>query len=254
MKYLILSDIHSNLETLGIIFHTYIPEYAIEALVCLGDITGYNANPVECIALLFQFPGLTVIRGNHDRAIAYNDFHSFSDHAKASGQWTREQLSPGELKKLADLPKGPQIVDSLFAICHGSAGDENRYILSSYDTPSSFLWLRQMGLNLLFFGHTHITETYTCDKYADLNNPGDIKRSTKKSIKIRDDAYYCINPGSLGQPRDNNPQASFAVFDSTTMVVDIIRFSYPIEKTREKIMKQNIPYGKFLGSRLMSGK
>jgi predicted phosphodiesterase len=254
MKYIIISDIHSNLETLHKVIDYFIPQLDIDAMVCLGDIVGYNADPSECLTRLLKSPGLTVIRGNHDRAIAYNDFKYFSEHAKAAGQWTREQLSIEELNKLSLVPQGPRIVDKLFAICHGSPEDEDTYILSPYDALSPFLWLRQMGLHVLFFGHTHMTETLICDRYDDLYNPRNIRRTTTKKFKIMDDTYYCINPGSLGQPRDSNPKASFAVFDTSEMEVEIIRFSYSIQKTQKKIRERGVPYGDFLGSRLMHGK
>lgn len=253
MKYLILSDIHANLESLTKIIDNFISEFVIDEIICLGDIVGYNANPAECVTHIFHTIKPRIIRGNHDRAIAFDDFKHFSDHAKASGQWTRKQLSTRHIEQLAALESGPGIIDNKFAICHGSPVDEDEYILSSYHAIPAFLWLQQTGMNILFFGHTHIAESYICDKYADFNDQSHIKRSTAKSIRIKENEYYCINPGSLGQPRDNNPHAAFAVFDTIKMVVDFIRFPYKIEKTREKIMKRGVPYGAFLASRLLKG-
>ena len=169
MLYLIISDIHANLESLLVIKENFIPRLHIDKIICLGDIVGYNADPKECISLLLHTLKATTIRGNHDRAIAYNDFNNFSDYAKAAGLWTRKNLSPQYINDLAHIAPGPKIIDNIFAISHGSPIDENKYILSKYQSIPEFLWLQRTGMNILFFGHTHVAETYICDKYANLN-------------------------------------------------------------------------------------
>jgi predicted phosphodiesterase len=253
MRYLIISDIHANLESLSLLAEKYIPELKIDNILCLGDIVGYNADPAACIALVLHRLKALTIRGNHDRAIAYNDFNYFSDHAKRAGKWTRSVLSQEHIDDLASLEPGPKIIDNLFAISHGSPTDEDKYILSPYQSIPEFNWLQRMGINVCFFGHTHMTVTYVCEKYADMNNPSLIKTLNNSKIKIQENKYYCINPGSLGQPRDGNPDACFALFDTTKMTVEIIRFKYPLEITCKKIIEKKVPYGSYLASRLVSG-
>jgi predicted phosphodiesterase len=252
MRYLIISDIHANLESLSLLVEKYIPAMNIERIICLGDIVGYNADPAACISLVLNLKAFT-IRGNHDRAIAYNDFEYFSDHAKMAGRWTRNTLSPEHIDSLASLVPGPKIIENLFAISHGSPTDEDKYILSPYQSIPEFKWLQKTGINICFFGHTHMAVTYVYNKYLDLNNPSHIKTIKNMKINIKKDNYYCINPGSLGQPRDGNPDASFALFDTAKMAVEIIRFIYPVEKTRKKIIERKVPYGSYLSSRLASG-
>jgi predicted phosphodiesterase len=254
MRYIIISDIHANLESLSLLVQKYIPDLNIDSFICLGDIVGYNADPAACISLVLHNLKAITIRGNHDRAIAYNDFHNFSSHAEMAGRWTRDTLSPGHIDSLASLESGPKIIDNFFAICHGALTNEDKYILSPYDSLAEFSWLQKAGINVCFFGHTHMAVIYVCNRYADLHQSSHIK--TKKSNKItinENKYYYCINPGSLGQPRDGNPKASFALLDTEAMSVEIIRFKYPVEKTRKRIIERKVPYGNYLASRLSEG-
>ncbi|MBN2533823.1 MAG: metallophosphoesterase family protein [Spirochaetales bacterium] len=250
---MILSDIHANLESLSLLAEKYISHLNIDKIICLGDIVGYNADPAACISLVIHNLKAITIRGNHDRAVAYNNFDFFSDHARMAGIWTRNNLSPEHIDDLAFLDTGPEIIDTLFAICHGAPTDEDKYILSPYQSTSEFSWLQRNGINVCFFGHTHMALSYVCNKYADMNNPAHIKTVRDNRIRIEADKYYLINPGSLGQPRDGNPDACFALFDTKTMVVEIIRFPYLLENTQKKIIEKKIPHGSYLASRLAGG-
>jgi predicted phosphodiesterase len=253
MKYVIFSDIHSNLESLTTFINVILPELKPDQLFCLGDIVGYNPDPGECVSLVLHTLQPVIIRGNHDRAIGTNNFEYFSNHAKLAGEWSRNQLNRDQLDRLRSLDKGPKIIENLFAISHGSATDEDKYIFSKNDTRSEFRWLTEHSVQILFFGHTHIAGifVYHHDPLDFLKGSIDIVEES--SIQVNPKLYYCINPGALGQPRDGNPQASCALFDTKKMTVDIIRFDYPYTMTQNKIYKGNIPYADMLASRLGIG-
>lgn len=245
MRYAIISDIHSNLESLQI-FLQYLNQLKIEKVLFLGDLVGYNANPNECIEILSRFNNLETIRGNHDRAIIENDYYYFSDNAKEAIRWTIKNISQSSYIYLNKIEQGPKIIDNAFAICHGSALDEDDYLLAPVYTKGDFLWLKENNINLLFFGHTHYQTAYT------LSKKNKIETIKKYEIKIKPDVCYLINPGSLGQPRDNDRRASFAVYDSEKQKVNIIKYDYPFEITQRKIRSNNLP--SFLAERLAYGR
>jgi predicted phosphodiesterase len=253
MKYVIFSDIHSNLESLTLFIDDILPDIKPDNLFCLGDIVGYNPDPGESLSLVLDTLKPVIIRGNHDRAIGFNDFNYFSNHAKLAGKWSRNQLNQYQLDRLQSLEKGPKIIENLFVISHGSATDEDKYIFSTDDAWSEFLWLRNHGLHILFFGHTHIAGIFVYKHEPDSDTNASIDVIEESFMTINPNLYYCINPGALGQPRDGNPQASFALFDTKNMTVEIIRFNYPYTITQKKIYERNIPNADMLASRLSIG-
>ncbi len=234
MKYAIISDIHSNLEAFSL-FCQQIPKLKIEKIVCLGDVVGYNANPKEVIKILSNLDSIELIRGNHDRAIGNNDFTYFSYNAVESGKWTIKQLNSKDLSFLKNLDAGPKQIDNSFGICHGSTLNEDNYIFSISEARDDFEWMKENNIGILFFGHTHQQKTYCMDE------KGYISIIKENPIIIESKNFYLINPGSIGQPRDNDPRASFAVFDSNNMEINIIRYEYPIQITQKKIYKANLP-------------
>jgi len=245
MRYAIISDIHSNLESLRTFFKIT-KNLRINKLICLGDLVGYNPNPNECVKFISSIINLEIIRGNHDRAVVYSDYLDFSDYAKEAVKWTIKTLAVESMNYLKSLVMGPKIIDNTFAICHGSLVDEDNYLLSKHYTVEDFNWLIKNNMRLSFFGHTHYQTAFSLDGEGSINT---IKDST---IMLEKDKYYLVNPGSIGQPRDNNPMAGFAVYDTETSRIDIIRYEYPINITQNKILKNHLP--EFLAFRLELGK
>jgi predicted phosphodiesterase len=223
-----------------------LPKYGIEKVVCLGDVVGYNTNPLECLKIIKSFNELEIIRGNHDRAVSFKDYKDFSSHAKQAVLWTIKNINETSLAYLRNLAQGPRIIDGEFVICHGSLNDEDDYILSNMQAKREFQWMIKNDMKLGFFGHTHYQINYSF-------NPVEKKITvlTDNRILLKKKTMYLINPGSIGQPRDKDNRGSFAVYDSEIGSVEIVRYSYDYETTAKKIKLHGLPA--FLGERLSSG-
>ena len=245
MRYAIISDIHSNVESLRE-FLLILPKLKIQKIICVGDIVGYNVNPIECIKIVSNLKSIETIRGNHDRAVAFGDYNNFSKNAKKVVKWTIKNIDRDSAVFLKNLGKGPKIIDQLFAICHGSTLNEDKYILSAFNTRDDFDWIKKNQINFLFFGHTHFQRIYC------LNTENEIEKIEDDNIVLNPQNYYLVNPGSIGQPRDNDPRPSFIIFDSNKLTINVIRYEYPYHITQQKILNQNLPT--FLADRLGQGR
>jgi predicted phosphodiesterase len=245
MRALIVSDLHSNAEALRAVFKRT-QRKKFDHVFCLGDFVGYGPNPNFVLDTMRTLRTKKVfIRGNHDRvASGLDDAEGFNQAAKVSALWTREQLSPLNRRFLRDLPIGP-VVHRDVMLCHGSPYDEDEYVfnvhhaaqvLALYETP------------FIVFGHTHLPAVFSID--ADRNVSGFAVR-TDTTVKLDAHKRYLINPGSVGQPRDRNPQASCIILDTTKHTVQFFRTDYDIAKTQTMIRKAGLP--EILASRLQYG-
>ena len=246
MRYLILSDIHSNDEALAAVL-ARVRRKKFQKVVLLGDFVGYGANPNQVIDRIKKLKGQKIaIRGNHDKVVVGADsgdlFNSIALHA---ARWTEERLSPPNRRYLESLPIGPVIVDRDFAVCHGSPLDEDAYIFSDID---AFMNFRSGDWKVCFFGHSHIPSVFTLEKNA---IRVEVIRGERTRLVLDPEKRYLINPGSIGQPRDRNPQAAYAIFDAANRVVFFDRVSYDVGAAREKILRAGLPA--MLGDRLPLG-
>ncbi len=241
MRYGIFSDIHSNLEAY---------EAALEAMrgdglgayICGGDIVGYGADPSRCIELTKGFTD-KVICGNHDwAAVGRLDMAYFNPRAKNAVEWTAKRLSDEERRYLTDLKTLYEGVD--FTVAHGSLDrpEEFRYILDIDSALRNFQMARK---GLLFVGHTHSPVIFR--KQGD-----DITYSRMPEVRLAEDSSYIVNVGSVGQPRDGDPRASYAVYDDRERSVEIKRVDYDIKKAQRKILKAGLP--PLLAERLSAGR
>lgn len=236
MRYLILSDIHANQTAL---------EAALEAAkgkwdkaVCLGDLVGYGPDPNEVTDRIREISSLT-IRGNHDKAVTgIGDPEEFNPIARNAVVWTREQLRPENFEYLKDLPRGPRQADS-FSIIHGSVHDEDEYVFAPelalpglQDAPSS----------VVFFGHTHIQGGFTLrgEEMAVLHFKPAFGSDFSR-LNLEDGTTYLLNPGSIGQPRDGDPRAAFAIADLENQWVEFWRVSYDIEDVQRRMTQAGLP-------------
>lgn len=232
MRYAVISDIHSNLEALTAFFEK-IDTLDVEKTVCLGDIVGYNTNPNECIELLKK-RGVLAILGNHDtRAIGLEEPTDFNFQAALAVYWTREVLTEESREYLNGLPR-TLIVDKRFLAIHGWVNDTDRYILGARDAGANFELMKEQKTSCCFFGHTHVPVTF-----VDRTDAIDIKVS--ETITLEKGFNYLINPGSIGQPRDRDPRASFLIYDSKKSEVAYHRFEYDIQSTADKIIAAGLP-------------
>jgi predicted phosphodiesterase len=248
MRFLILSDIHSNLEALETVLSQARGQY--ESVVCCGDIVGYGPDPNAVIRVV-QDLSPTVIRGNHEKAaLGLVDLSFFNPLARRAAQWTQMQLTPENREYLESIPAGPAELSGL-TIAHGSLVDEDQYLVDLEDAMESFPLAKHP---VTFFGHTHIQGGFVQfeDGRAGLLNP-EIKRgATESQLRIDTRHHYLVNPGAVGQPRDYDPRASFVIYDSEDQLVRYFRASYAIEQTQAKMSLAQLP--QYLIDRLSLGR
>lgn len=228
MRYAIISDIHSNLEGLEKCLDK-IDEVGVDQIVCLGDIVGYGANPNECTEVVRQRCEIS-LKGNHDIVACANDHpYEFNPMAKDAILWTREALSDENKRYLDDLPEKVEMEE--FIIVHGAISDPGKYIHSPADALTEFGLMNDYGL--CFFGHTHITGSFELRQNM-IGNFQDLE------LAVEDDAKYIVNPGSVGQPRDKDPRASFLIFDSQTAKMEFHRLNYNMTLAQRKILEAGL--------------
>jgi len=245
MRYLIFTDIHGNLEALQSLTK-FIRRKSIDHYLFLGDLVGYGASPNEVINHVQKFKPLTLIRGNHDKAICGPaELDNFNPVAAAAISWSRKAITKSNEHFLCKIKPGPVRVDDHITVCHGAPFDEDYYIFGEFDAAEAFSCLET---RLGFFGHTHFPFVYSLDDHT---VRGMFIQGNFKEIKLKKGVSYLINPGSVGQPRDRNPKAACAIYDSTAETVKFYRFEYNIKVSQRKILEQHLPVG--LAERLALG-
>jgi predicted phosphodiesterase len=235
MRYLILSDIHSNKEALNAVL-TFVRRKPWDKAVFLGDLVGYGANPNQAVDTLRSLKPFVGIRGNHDKVCSgLEDGELFNRIALEAAMWTRKKLTRANLSWLRNLPEGPVMVDDTFAIAHGTPIDEDAYIFGEIEALNVF---RNTTFPICFFGHSHFPVIFALSPDA-ITTVLTVAPSFR--FRLRPGVRYLINPGSIGQPRDGNPLASFALYDSETRMISIHRIQYRVAETQQKILKAGLP-------------
>lgn len=235
MKYLVLSDIHSNREAFQAVL-SFVRRKPWDKAVFLGDLVGYGANPNQTVDMLRDLKPLHAIRGNHDKVCSgIENGEMFNRIALEAAMWTRRKLTRNNLKWLRGLPRGPLLVDNTFAISHGTPVDEDAYIFGEIEALNVF---RQTNFPICFFGHSHFPVIFELSPDA-ITTVLTVAPSFR--FKLREGVRYLVNPGSIGQPRDGNPLASFAIFDSTARTVTVHRIAYRLEAAQQHILKAGLP-------------
>jgi diadenosine tetraphosphatase ApaH/serine/threonine PP2A family protein phosphatase len=245
VRYLILSDLHANWYALQAVLADAKDKYDLS--VCCGDIVGYNPQPGVVLEWT-KAHCKAVVRGNHDKAIAgIDDLAWFNEVAKTSALWTRHQLNEGQLTYLRELPAGPMLLDE-FAIWHGSPADEDEYITVPQEAVARF---SQFEMPLAFFGHTHVQGGFF-QRYGRVGSYPPVPKSEAETIiELQPDVLYMINPGSVGQPRDRDPRAAYAIYDSSAKTIALRRVAYPVAAEAEAVRQAGLP--DVLGLRLLGG-
>ncbi len=245
MRFLILSDVHANWYALETVLAD--AENRYDQVVCCGDLVGYNPHPSQVIAWM-QGHCSSVIRGNHDKVVAsIDDIDWFNEVAQTAARWTTGVLDRSELDYLRELPKGPLALEH-FHTFHGAPQDEDEYVTTPLEAARCFTYLDR---GLAFFGHTHLQGGFF-SKHGRLGRIPQVRRSERESaIELAPDVVYMINPGAVGQPRDTDSRAAYAIFDSDQRIVTLRRVTYPISKTAHEIRKAGLP--DILGFRLFQG-
>jgi len=236
MRYLILSDIHANLTALEAVLEA--AEGRWQKAVCLGDLVGYGPDPNEVIDRVRAL-GAVTIRGNHDKAVTtLTEADDFNPIARSAVLWTRAQLRPDALEYLENLPRGPLAVDNFYLI-HGTLHDEDEYMFSPLQALEGLLTAPGP---VVFFGHTHIQGGF-CLRGEDVTvlhfkPAGGQLFST---LTLEPGTQYLLNPGSIGQPRDGDPHAGFAIADLENHSVEFWRVPYDVEAVQQRMAQAGLP-------------
>jgi predicted phosphodiesterase len=245
MRYLVISDIHGNLEALEAVLAAA-PLAAGDRLLVLGDLVGYGADPNAVVDRIRALDPFAIIRGNHDKVAAgIEEPDGFNPVARAVVTWTRDQLSPANTAWLGALPRGPIQVDALLDICHGTPLDEDAYVLDELDAHKA---LRATQGVVCLFGHTHFPVIYRA-------RGRQIERVVPDAdgvVGIEDGFKYLANPGAVGQPRDGDPRAACAIVDTDRREMRFVRAKYAVEAAQARVIEAGLP--EMLAARLALGR
>ena len=241
-KYAILGDIHANLEALDAVLLDANGQ-GITHYACVGDVVGYNANPLECIEKVREM-GFDCVRGNHDHYCSSSsdeDLSSFHPLAAAVIAWTSERLSDDQRLWLKRL-RYRKVIEN-FMIVHATLDMPEKwaYMFDDLDAMTNFSY---QITPVCFHGHTHMPITFEFT--------GRVKTLTSSSLTLERGRKYFINVGSVGQPRDGDPRAAYAIYDAKDRTVEIRRVEYDIETAQARIIEAGLPT--WLAERLAIGK
>ena len=231
MRYLVLSDIHANLQALDAVLADS-ATLGYDAALVLGDLVGYGGDPAAVIDRIFALEPAAMIRGNHDKLCAgLDDPSNFNDEARQAIAWTADTLGAADMARLAALPKGPMPVEDGVLICHGAPDDEDHYILGPEDARRA---MKQSAARLCLFGHTHRPAAF---------GSVTVERSTRRSVELRlfPGGRALINVGSVGQPRDHDPRAAYGIVDTDADTVLVRRVEYDVAGAQARILRAGLP-------------
>jgi diadenosine tetraphosphatase ApaH/serine/threonine PP2A family protein phosphatase len=203
----------------------------------LGDVVGYAADPNAVITRVQELKAKAMVRGNHDKvACGLEQPDGFNAVARAAAQWTFDVLTEEHRAWLASMAQGPIAVDDLVEICHGSPFDEDAYI---FDETDALRALKATSRPLCLFGHTHFPVTFQlAGGELQANGPA---TAGEARLELSQDVLYLVNPGAVGQPRDGDARAAFAIVDVEQRCIELYRVDYPIEKAQMKIIEAGLP-------------
>ncbi len=259
MRALVLSDIHANLEALSAVLDAAAAlEHGYQELWNLGDLVGYGGSPNQVIERIRPLE-TQVVRGNHDRVCCgLTSPNAFNPVARNAALWTRTELTEENLKWLREVPQGPLAPELAgITLSHGSPLDEDVYILNMRDAWAP---LQQMETPITFFGHTHIQGGFAQKghEWQELRpqySPAAAHRDPKASLwtlKLLPATRHLINPGSVGQPRDHDWRAAFAIYDSEACEITFHRVPYDLVASQGRILMAGLP--ERLAARLREGR
>jgi predicted phosphodiesterase len=237
MRFLLLSDIHANLTALDAALETVKGRW--DRVYCLGDLVDYGPDPNEATERVRELSPV-IIRGNHDKAVAgITDLEEFNPVARVAAQWTRTQMQPATLDYIAKLPAGPISPDGI-TLVHGSYGDEDEYVF----VPGQALGgLLESPTDVTFFGHTHHQGgfSYRTGQINMIQLRPD-HGANFAALRMEPGTRYLLNPGSIGQPRDGDPRAAFAIADLDHHIIEFWRVPYDIAAVQKRMEKAGLPF------------
>ncbi len=232
MRALVVSDIHANYTAFEAVLND---ADDIDALWCLGDVVGYGPDPNACVELLSEQPNLVCVPGNHDiAAMGKMATESFNGDARLSLLWQQRVLSASSMAFLESLSQLEEPHESV-TLVHGSPRDPIwEYMLNTLTARLNF---SEFTTEFCFVGHTHVQSMFMLDMEKDRVSL-DIPRV---GMPISLSGRGILNPGSVGQPRDRDPRAAYAIFDTETQTWEPQRVEYDIESVQERIREARLP-------------
>jgi len=233
----------------GVLRHVRRKRY--DRVVFLGDAVGYGASPNAVVSWLHGLgSSALIVRGNHDRVCSGLDSGDyFNRYAREASNWTLDRLEEKNLEFLRSFPEGPIEIESDAVICHGSTFDEDAYVFSVYDAEQAF---RSLPHQVTFFGHTHVPTLFSLQsENGEKTLRAKLLSGGRTVIDLEGETRYLINPGSVGQPRDRDPRAAYAIFDADSRRVYLYRVPYRVSTARRRIIQAGLP--PVLGDRLLHG-
>ncbi len=234
MRYLILSDIHANIHALEAVLADA-GAIGYDAVLVLGDLVGYGADPAAVIARTLALDPAAMVRGNHDKVCAgLEPAALFNDVARRSIEWTAAVLSSEELQVLAELRKGPYQVSSELEICHGAPFDEDYYV---FDASEAARAIEAAQSRLCFFGHTHLPALFATADDPVREGAG----PAEDELALPQTGPALINVGSVGQPRDGDPRAAYGILDMTRHTLRLRRVEYDVAGAQARIREAGLP-------------
>lgn len=240
MRYAILSDIHGNLEALRAVLDDC--RARADGLLCLGDTVGYGADPLACVELVAEHAQV-IVGGNHEYGVAGRlDLGWFNRYARAAAEWTRERLDDDHRAYLAALPLVGDLGDATLVHASPAQPDEWEYLVTAEDGFAAFA---HFATRWCFVGHSHTPGAWSLGSAGPEHHPGAVELRAERGRR------YIVNVGSVGQPRDRDPRAAYAVWDVDAGAVEIRRVAYDVPAARRKIAEAGLP--RFLADRLAAG-
>lgn len=240
MKYAVIADIHANLEAFEVVLQDARDQKCTH-YCCVGDVVGYNANPKECLDIVRNM-GMPCVKGNHDEYCSTEEsLEGFNPHAAEAVNWTRKHLTEPEKQWLRDQ-KYIRLVAS-FSMVHATLDNPQKwgYVFDKLAAAASFTY---QNTGVCFFGHTHVPVAFIRDSV--------VRGGTYSKFKVEPGRKYFVNVGSVGQPRDGNPQAAYVIYDMDEGSIELRRLTYDVAKAQAKIRAAGLPDR--LADRLALGK
>lgn len=242
MRYAVLSDIHGNLEALRAVLADALP--LADGVLCLGDIVGYGADPAACIEIIAE-GARAITAGNHEHGVAgLLDLDWFNRYARVAAEWTRERLDDHQRAWLAALPLAAEVGDATLVHASPANPDEWEYLISAADGFAAF---PSFATRLCFVGHSHVPGVWSLGS----SGPEHLRGPAAATVDLERGRRYIVNVGSVGQPRDRDPRAAYALWDQEQGRIVVRRVTYDLAAAREKIVAAGLP--QFLADRLASG-
>jgi diadenosine tetraphosphatase ApaH/serine/threonine PP2A family protein phosphatase len=240
VRYAVVSDIHGNLEALRAVLAD--ADGRTDGVLCLGDTVGYGADPLPCVELVAE-RAQAIVAGNHEHAVAGRmDLRWFNRNARLAAEWTAERLDDQHRDWLAALPLVTEIADATLVHASPSQPDEWDYLVSAADGYGAFA---AFGTRWCFIGHSHLPAVWS------VGSSGPRHAAGAQTVEQERGRRYIVNVGSVGQPRDHDPRAAYAIWDAEAGRVAIRRVEYDIAAARAKIVAAGLP--RFLADRLAVG-